>query len=453
MNDTINYVRKINKKFFYLNDKDIENTTIDLLLSTPYKRVADDQAYKIVNAGYFPGLFYIIERKSSPEFLFDENSLPYDNWLEQKILSEIIQVGKDVMLGNRIAELGGNEVVLGLCINILHFKNKNNMPLESLIINQEYSDFFRRIVMFVLTGNPFFIYNNHASFNSIGINTIPYILEQTKNYTLREKLFLSIASGLIGMDIKDGLIHTSPISLNSSMKLDSNNLNKLVDELDIYIHSSEKIGIDCFEEFITDIIKANRMIITWFTDDYIETMFELKFIEELLSLYEHITINIVPRYASYSNDASFFDVLDMLQLPLFSRLRDYYNHERLLICRNGMDISTVDFFRMSVDLFNIMSKTDLCVISGARAYEMTQGLNLKTYYTGIAVCKSYTESITGFSKKNGALIFLSQDKGDYSFSGFKERSHRRLSDGNDIIPVAGFTTREYYCAKIKRQKY
>lgn len=230
------------------------------------------------------------------------------------------------------------------------------------------------------------------------------------------------------------------------MSLDGKSIDEIVNGLDKYIHNN-KIGIDCFEQYYSEVICGENINIVWFTDDYIETIFEMKFIEEQISINDTLTFTLVPRYDSYSNDASYNDICDMLELDELQNLKEYHKIGKFNICRNGMDISTVDFFRMSFELYDIVRRADICVISGARAFEMTQGLKKVVYYTGIAVCKSYTESITGFSRKSGKLIFLRQDVGERSFRGFRDRAWRKIEDDNEIINVAKITAREYYTEK------
>ena len=276
---------------------------------------------------------------------------------------------------------------------------------------------------------------------------MPQIIRITKHYNFRERLFQSIASGMIGMDIKESNISTAPLSLESSLSITENNVSQIVDQLNAYISNTSKIGIDCFQDYYNEVILGHNLHVTWFTDDYIETIFEMKFIEEQMDFNKTLSFTVVPRYDSYSNDASYYDILDFLELDELKGLKKYYKTGRFNVCRDGMDISTIDFYRMSYELYKIMQISDICVISGARAFEMTQGLKKDVFYTGIAVCKSYTESITGFSRNSGKLIFLHQSIGERSFDGFKDRAWRRIQDDNETIPVARITAKEYYKEK------
>lgn len=440
------YLKELLPEITNLSDDEIENYVIDTIMETPYERATLEQVYDIVQPDYYPGLFQMSERRGAPEFLLEENKQPFEKWLTQRFSMELEQLRRSELLEGKINKVG-IEVLIRYCKDIMKFKNKQGDFFVDLIINQEYSDLFRRILMFLIMGSPFFIYHNHLAFNEKGKKLAPQLLKMTENYDLRERMLQAIASGMIGMDIKEENISTAPISLDSSLALEGRSVNEIVENLDAYIHNKEKIGIDCFDYYYEEVICGENLKIAWFTDDYIETIFELKFIEEQLTVNGTLSFTLIPRYASYSNDASYNDIQEMLEIDELQRLREYYKAGRFCLCRNGMDISTIDFFRMSSELYNVIKKADICVISGARAFEMTQGLNKVVYYTGIAVCKSYTESITGFSRNSGKLVFLRQDKGERSFEGFRDRAWRKLWDGDELINVANVTAREYYMKK------
>lgn len=442
MIDVVAYIKERIPEYQTMPDDQIENHVVDAVISTPYPRATPEQIHEIVRDDYYPGLFQMIERSRTPEFLLEENKVGFNDWILRKFDSEIEQFYEDPFLRERIENLGRN-TLLQYCRSILDFRLSKNRSFMEIISNQEYSDYFRRIIVFLLTGNPFYIFHSHKSFNQMGREIAPKILSMTAEYTLRDRLFQSIATGMMGMDIKERRSSTAPISLNSSLDLVGSTITQLTERLAKDISSSEKIGIDCFEEYEREVIYGENLQIVWFTDDYIETIFEMKFIEEQMTVNKTLSFTLVPRFDSYANDASYCDVIDMLELEELSALKQYYQQGRFGVCRDGMDISTVDFLRMSAELYKIMRPADICVLSGARAYEMGQGLNKVAYYTGIAVCKSYTESITGFSRDSGKLIFLRQDAGEHSFESFRDRAWRTMEDNDNIIHVAGVTAKEY----------
>lgn len=205
MSDVLNYLKRFIPKFKDLNNREIENYVIEIIMGTPYERASINQVYDIVQLDYYPGLFQMSERNETPAFLLEENEVPFEKWLSQKFRSEIEQLCKSESLAKKINKVG-SEKLIQFCKEILEFKSEKNDCFVDLIVNQEYSDIFRRIIMLLITGTPFFIYNNHLSFNEIGKKIAPLILKRTEAYCLRDRLYQSIASGMIGMDIKEKIL-------------------------------------------------------------------------------------------------------------------------------------------------------------------------------------------------------------------------------------------------------
>ena len=447
---TINYLQTLFPDIRQLPEKKIQAFISQEILKSPYPRVDHQKVHQLMGKNYVPGLFWLRDRKEKPAYLSEESKIPFHLWLYQKFEAEADQLAKNPLLAQAIAQTG-KETILTHALHILEFYDSDHIMFLDKIINQEFSDIFRRILMLILTGDSLFIFHNHREFNELGRQTVPLILECTKQYSFRDRLFQSVAGGIIGLNIKEEKISTAPISLKNNFSLNQTTIPELCDKIEVCIHDPRKIAIDCYNEYYNEVINGKNVTVAWMTDDYIQTIFELKFIEEQMTYNLSLTFTLIPRYDSYSNDASYADVMDMLRLPVLERLHQYYRSGRFYVCRNGMDISTFDGYRMSEEVYRLLNHADIVVISGARAYEMSQGMDKIVYYTGIVVCKSYTESITGFSKDSGQLIFLRQGKKEHSFENFAKRAERKMHTDDGLIPVAGKTAREYYEEKYKRQ--
>lgn len=433
-----------------MTENETQAFIIQEILKSPYPRADRQKVRRLMGKNYIPGLFWLRDRKERPAYLFEESQISLHRWLYQKLETETDQLAKSPALANAIKNTG-KRTILTYALDILRFYDSDHIMFLDKIINQEYSDIFRRILMLILTGNSLSIFHNHKEFNELGRQTAPVILENTRRYPLRDRLFQSVASGIIGMNIKEEKISTAPISLKNNFCLTHTAIPQLCDQIEACIRNPRKIAIDCYNEYSSEVINGKNVSVAWMTDDYIQTIFELKFIEEQMTYNLSLSFTLIPRYDSYSNDASYEDVMDMLRLPVLHQLCQYYHSGRFRVCRDGMDISTFDGYRMSEEVYHILNDADIVVISGARAYEMSQGMDKIVYYTGIVVCKSYTESITGFSKDLGQLIFLRQGKKEHSFENFAERAKRKMHTDNGLIPVAGKTAKEYYEEKYKKQ--
>lgn len=406
------------------------------------------QSIKICGPNYSHGTFLVADRMHKNSFLFDEMQESFEQWVNNAISDEIMRLSKNPDFRNKMT-LYGRENLIHDSYSILFFHNEQGMILAELISNQEYSDFFRRILLFLLYGDANYEINTYKDFNNLGYKLIPKVLERGK-YSLKQRLCQSIYSGLIGMDIKDELAATSPLSLEKIIRLKTNDSDEdKIDRIFKCLNSvalPAEIDIDSWDSFEKNIVNSASLVkVCWFTDDYIPTMFEMKFIEELLLSNSNIIMTLIPRVQSYSNDATYHDVEELLRLPIYDRLRLLYLNNRFSICHYGMDMGTFNGKRLSRECANIVNECDYIVIAGARSYEMGQGINKHCYFTGIAICRTYSETVTGICKDDGAIVFVEQMAGEKSFTDFKKRAWRRkyCKKHNRWFPVAGFTTREY----------
>lgn len=431
--------------FFYQNNFK-EEFLARYILSKPENVEDESKLKKFLGEFYQPGTFILSEREQNPGFLFDEKIKDFEQWLVSKIDSEINMLIRNESLKKDIDEYGRNILAFD-AKNIVKFKVDNKKRLCDCITNQEYSDVFRKIIIFLLRGNNYETFSLFDDFNFIGRKLSLQILEDTRGYTLYERLKQSISSGLIGLDLKDDITTTSELGENGIIPIKSYTSyherfisTKMLLEKKVL----QPLGIDAWKEYRNEVLDTEKAkLLTWMTDDYIPTIFEMKFIEEQLIYKKNLTVVIVPRRGFYSNDADYTHILTLLNEDLFTNLHSFYLQKRFKISKYGMDLGAFNGFRITKQLFELLEKTDVLVITGARSFEMAQGLNKNVYFSGIAVCRKYTESVTGINMQSGSSVFLKQVKKLPTFYNFKAREWRRFGVGKASFPVAEYTAKEY----------
>lgn len=442
-------IQELKKKYIFYDlnpESDIEYQVAQKIISTPIDCASDSDIEKLFGENYTPGTFMLSERKLKPAFLFDEPILDYQKWVFHSTKNEIKLLSKLSTMNKSIKEYGEDNLQTDL-YHILHFKLKPNSELHDVIANQEYSDIFRRIITYLLMGNIRDTYDTHAEFNALGrIIAIP-VVEKTINYNLYQRLIQSIASGLIGMDIKDEIAATSPLSCTGIIPLRP---HKTIDDKILFIQKElekkikKRLVINFWNDYCQEIINSKTIInLTWFSDDYIPTIFEMKFLEEQLLYNKNLRITLIPRRSIYGNDASYSNVMDLLEEPIFQNLNHFYLQKRFFVSDKGPDMGTFNGKRISKEVAEILFNSNAVVITGARSYEMAQGVNKNTYFSGIAVCRRYTETVSGISMNSGELIFIRQDPQIHSFYDFKARVSRRKIEKDQEIPVARMTAWEF----------
>lgn len=403
-------------------------------IETPYFKTFFPENYE-------PGTFTLYERKNSPSFLSDYEQ-NYSIWLRRVVTKELTALAQAGALHYPLSdELV--EAVYRQISDILDFKLQNGKRISELIYNQEYCDIIHRIILWLLTGQPNKEVNLFKELNAIGLEVAKAILSNNTDLDLQTLMKWSIASGAIGIDMKGEDAAASPLT-SCGIEL-GKKYRTILDKVDFVngrLNEISKRGfeINFWAEFEREIVNSKEpYTLAWFPDDYIETIFDLKFIERLLTENNSVRLYLVPRNGRYVNDASYTDVLDLLNDPLFSILKKYVDNNRLIICKEGPAASCINGKKISKEVAEIICKSNGVLLKGARTYEMMQGLK-KTAYFAFIVIREFSEVVTGLDARTLPLVLIRQSAGDQSFQGFRNRAFNKcaFSDGR-IINVSSKT--------------
>ncbi len=181
----------------------------------------------------------------------------------------------------------------------------------------------------------------------------------------------------------------------------------------------------------------------YFTDDYIETIFDLKCLERQLEHNEYLTIHLVPRAHYYGNDASYEDIMELMCEEVFSKLGRFYETRRFTVCREGPHMGTFYKETISREVAELFRNSDVVVVKGSRPYETMQGIRKPAYFS-MAVCREFCESITGVDERSGAPVFIRQDPGVASFTDFRHRVDRmHIFEDGKVAGLARMTAMDY----------
>lgn len=440
-------IKAIKPKFSKLLSAQLQTEVLNLILACPYEKINEEQMGKLFDNPSIEGLFYLSSRETSPAFLLNEQPNGYRRWKEERFKSEINQLKNEEAVQNKI-NLYGEELLLQDCVNVLDFRYKNGLCLDQLISNQIYSDIFRRIVIFLLTGDAFKVFHAHKNFNDCGKNYALYALNKVQNFSVEELIYYSVVCGVVGTNVKESIVSTSPCSLASTYALKmpylEENARKIHAQIIKKMGENPFMQIDDRSLFVNEVLYSKNKTLTFVTDDYIEGVIELYLAQKLLEINSSLKINFVTRYNQYSNDLSFSDVQDLLNESIFAPLKTNREKGRFYLEAQSFDVSTFAKDRISNNVFNLFNQSDFLYIIGARAFEMAQGINKTVYYSGISVCKGYSESVTGFSKNSGALIFMRASAGERLFKNFKARANKSEVINGECLSLAEVTAKEIY---------
>jgi ubiquinone/menaquinone biosynthesis C-methylase UbiE/uncharacterized protein with ATP-grasp and redox domains len=399
--------------------------------NTSYLRIISSESFK-------PTSFTIRDRSSNPCYLHEtENN--FDEWCNELIFDQLQRISESE--GIRFDDI--KKVASTIIDNLRYILeyDVHGIKLQETIWNQEFIDVLRRVIGFSLTGDPNTNLQTHLLFNELTKKIMPNVINKIKqeNLDLMTLLKLATISGLSGLDLKGANAAASSFSQQGILMAPYLNI-PLEESVQIYYEEimrrlDSPTPIFHWERFLQDIsIKHGTVKIAWFTDDYIETFFDLFFINNLLDKYPNITLTVIPKNGIHGNDASWFDVIDLLTLDIFNKLNLYEKSTRFSICKSGPSMGAINLRKLSSVVVDIIEEANFVVIKGCRAHEMIQGGLNKPSFTMYAVSREFSESLTGYDARKSPLLFFYLSPGEYAFYGFKDRHLREkvLPDGRKV---------------------
>ena len=413
---------------------------------TSYLRILSSKQFK-------PESFTIGDRLSSSCFL-DETEKNFDYWCNELIRDELQRISDSEKI--KFYNIEETTSIIQDNLRYLLEYDSHNVKFKELIWNQEFIDVLRCLIRFSLTGNPNINLQTHRGFNEFAKKIIPDVIANIKKDRLNliTLLKLTIISGLSGLDLKGASAASSSFS-QPGIPMAPYFRIPLEKSAQIYYKEIMKrlnypTPIFHWEQFLQEIsIKEEKVKIAWFTDDYIETLFDLLFIDNLLDKFPHISLTIIPKNGTYGNDASWSDISDLLTLDIFDNLNSCEDDIQFNVCKSGPSMGAINLKKLSNAVIDIVEEANFVIIKGCRAHEMIQGGLNKPSFTMYVVSREFSESTTGFDARKSPLLFFYLSPGEYAFYGFKERYLRTktLSDGKKI-QLCKSTLADHY----KRQK-
>lgn len=411
--------------------------------------------HSLFGEDYIPGTFMLAERKNSPAFLRDEPEDNYENWIRAMVRSHI-----EALLRAKILPSPMDTGILGsvedVVRTVLDAPLESGMTLCESVTNQQVTDIVWRILKTLLTGDPYASYHVFREFNQLGRKYAVEILRRERPNDPILVLRRSVVTGALGVDIKAQYTAAGPSPLVSAavirLSADQGKIAFESVQREIESRTTKAFAIDFCDDFHRDVLtKPGPVSLVFFSDDYIETIFDLWAIQTWLSHKHDLNVTIVPKWGHHANDASFNDVVSLLNEPLFDGLRARKGI-RFCIASNGPVGSGINAYELSLHILEVLASADVVLFKGARSYEMMQGIR-KTAYFAFNVLHSYTETLTGLDATQCPAVILRQEVGVASFDDFRFRAQRKrtLSNGR-MTSLARMTALEYVEA-IRSQHY
>ena len=342
----------------------------------------------------------------------------FDQWIENMIKDQLQSVDVGNCDHEELVSLIYDNVVF-----LLEYEY-NGQKIGDQIYNQDFVDTIRNIMAYTIHGNFDTPILSAEYFNNLASTILPKILEhfRTNNFKLRELLMVSIASGLSGLDLKGSPAASSKYSnfgipMAHYAKMDKNEaVSEYIEELEKIVKTSDTSFFH-WDTLVSKLCSSRK--ISWMTDDYIESHFDLLIIERILDEYD-VVIEIIPKNGFYGNDLSWQDLETILGKGLYPKLSEYLKDGRFIINKYGPMMGAANIVKLSDESVLSILDSSFVVAKGCRIHELTQGnINSDMFYSYI-ICRELSESSTGLSAVSKPIVFHYVPKGMYTFWGIEK---------------------------------
>lgn len=335
---------------------------------------------------------------------------------------------------------------------MLEYKLDGN-ELSKKIYNQEFVDIIRRVMFYTIYGACDSDVYTAKEFNELSLCIMPELIEiiRNENLEIKEIFLLSVASGLVGLDMKGAPSAASKyanpgipmkvyrnIAPQTAAKDILRKLNKII--------KSSDTPVFYWNDFLENIRHASRIV--WMTDDYIESFFDLFFIQKLTEIFSDIKIDIIPKNGRFGNDMSWYDLETITLLPIFKGIKDKIKSGQISINHFGPQMGAANLNKLSKECMKSISCADFVITKGCRIHEMIQGGINKKLFSAYIVTRELSQIVTGLDSACTPILLLYAQPGEYLFWGVNFNNAKKSYMSGEECSLESFSTiREHEARK------
>lgn len=388
-----------------------------------------EHGYKkiMAEAAFLPESFTVYEKMRGEQLIYFRD-ISFEEWCAGLVSDQIYKLAwipdKDILREKSIENL----------FVLLNYE-VNERKIAENIFNQEFVDIIRRVIYFTIFGKCDSDIYTAQEFNELAYNIMPDLLRivREKDYSLQKIYKLSVASGLMGLDMKGAPAAASNYANDGIPMKKYRNApvwkaaEELLEQLERVVMEADT-PVFYWDEFMESAGKAKN--ISWMTDDYIESFLDLYFIQKLTEKFPDIAIDIIPKNGHFGNDMSWADLEKIVQLPCFMTVKEKIKVGKITINHFGPQMGAANLSKLSNQCTDSIFNADFIVTKGCRIHEMIQGGIKKEMFSSYIVTRELSEIVTGFDSKRTPILLLRARPGEYSFWGISYDNAKRSRDEN-----------------------
>ena len=379
---------------------------------------------EVISYGNFQPQSFVVSEKINEKPLLFFDDISYDKWIKDMVYNQIdyLKLSKDET--DKLFSLTFENLD-----TLLNLEYQGKLVKEQ-IYNQEFIDIIRNVIEYTFYGTLENRILPSDRFNKLAETIMPIVITKIKDLQLTElDVFkLSILSGLSGLDLKGAPAAASTYAnegISMRQYFDMSPEHAADEYLNILLSKLENTIAPVFDWDIFNYFLKSKNKLVWFTDDYIETYFDLHFIQIIFELHPNINIEIIPKNGRYGNDMSWQDLERITDNTIFTSLRNYFLSGRLSINRLGPLMGAANIRKLSNSCVKSILTADFVLLKGCRVHEMLQGgLNVDTFSCYV-VCRNLSEIVSGYSSSDNPLLFIHLDKKEFAFFGINKENSKK----------------------------
>jgi hypothetical protein len=454
----------------------LQSGLVDHLLSKEKKAASRIGIERFFGPYRVPGTSSIGLRRVCPELFQDtihDAIEPYDQWLTRTVNSILLRMASyhPAGFGLTVSARFREELVEKVRL-ILDFRDKNGTLLCDLIPQQMYEDVFIRMLTMMIekkttVDEPYLYETFNKMCHRLAMSLLSCLetggILHPEDSCIRSLIHISVLSGYVGINLKSSasaastLLNRDLLPIEESWIKDMASVRAVPDrELDtmsqrmlfISRKSGGAFGLDSLDMYFKEVIHASDpTLLIFFSDDYLETVIDLKRFELMMARNPLLSVLFVPRNGRYGNDFACEDIPVILSEPGFEKLALLHGQGRFVVCPEGPMAGCIDVRYVSETLIRQIEtlsqqKTLVFETKGCRNFEMIQGQLSAPWYTSFNCNRALSIRTVGIDMEP---VFLRIPSGMKAYDGFTVPREGRTPSGRiDGIKFARMTTRNLY---------
>jgi hypothetical protein len=431
-----------------------------------------------------PGTAVIGMRLERPELFQDtiySNMETYDVWLD-RILDQIVKqvIYKDTISRTSQPNRRLTETLIPRIKEWLELADTDGTLLRDLIPQQMYEDVFIQMVLLIKTGNPEpEIPCFYQEFNEIGyllaLSLIQYMDKsgylKTTSAAIEKLIHIAVLSGYAGINLKSSASAASTLLNRNCIPVDPSwvkdlkcvqavalaDIEKLALEMmDLSEDLQGQYGINAVPLYFEEVVDtAEPTLLAFFSDDYMETIIDLKRFEIMLDRNKFLNVLFIPRKGRYGNDFAHADIYRVMDDKTFKKLVEHYKTGRFYVSSSGPMAGCIDARFISENLIrelDILSFDRRLILEtkGCRNFEMLQGHLAAPWYSSFNCNRALSIRTVGVDIHP---VFIRIPPGLKAYDDFDNPVIRDTPSGEiKGVRFAGMTTKDL-CDALKNINY